>query len=650
MISVYGNKTDIGLTNRDIAQLSRYTSLIQWGRSNPVQFIEEIMQIPLLDYQKWLISRSWNCSYVVWVCSRNSGKSFLVSVFAQARALLYPKSKILIMSSGSRQANETFEKLENIATHNEKTLISDNTVFWDELYRNNADSNGFTHDRKKGSRCELLQGSWIQAVVGTEKTVRGKRSNVNIYDESGTITKSFFDATEPFVTQSSQFKTGSNYDPEVYPLEVPNIRLYVGSASDTDSQFYAKYREGVKQMLIGNEAYFVADINCDIPLHPTLNGKKVAPLLSEEEIERKRRENEIACNREYYNIFDNFNGQDTLISRQDIIQSELPFLPRASSETPACKYVLTYDPASKVDNSPICVTRIVYNKNGHISGKFFYMENLVITYNDGSKRPMRLDEQVKRIRELILQFNFTFVVKPYDNIMLLIDAGVGGQAPAIAQELCKEWVDSHGIKRPGLIDETSADMKRWAEAYPSAIEGHMRLIEPTKYRTEMFEAARKLIQMGDLTFPIKTPKSDTFLEKVSGGKEELVTIPRASRAAMLQFDLMKDELVAMVRTKTPSGKVTYGLAPAFANKMHDDRAYVAIMACWWINKLQQDEELGPSEGISNERFLTPKPLEITHKEVKPADAWSKVIGKGSGTVFDKGKINPFTKKNPFGRK
>lgn len=67
MISVYGNKTDIGLTNRDIAQLSRYTSLIQWGRSNPVQFIEEIMQIPLLDYQKWLISRSWNCSYVVWV-------------------------------------------------------------------------------------------------------------------------------------------------------------------------------------------------------------------------------------------------------------------------------------------------------------------------------------------------------------------------------------------------------------------------------------------------------------------------------------------------------------------------------------------------------------------------------------------------------
>ena len=74
------------------------------------------------------------------------------------------------------------------------------------------------------------------------------------------------------------------------------------------------------------------------------------------------------------------------------------------------------------------------------------------------------------------------------------------------------------------------------------------------------------------------------------------------------------------------------------------------MACWWINKLQQDEELGPSEGISNERFLTPKPLEITHKEVKPADAWSKVIGKGSGTVFDKGKINPFAKKNPFGRK
>ena len=140
MISIYENIIDNGITLRDEEAIKRYVQLIQWGRRNPVQFVEKIFQIPLLDYQKWLLAMSWNKEYVVWVCSRNAGKSFLVSIFAQARALLYPKSKIHIMSSGSRQANETFETMESIAKHTVKTLVSDNTVFWDEVAKSNADS------------------------------------------------------------------------------------------------------------------------------------------------------------------------------------------------------------------------------------------------------------------------------------------------------------------------------------------------------------------------------------------------------------------------------------------------------------------------------------------------------------------------------
>ena len=122
MLSVYGNMTDNGITLRDEESLKKYVALIQWGRRNPVQFVEKIFQIPLMDYQKWLLSMSWNKEYVVWVCSRNAGKSFLVGIFSQARALLYPKSKIHIMSSGSRQANETFETMESIAKHTVKIV------------------------------------------------------------------------------------------------------------------------------------------------------------------------------------------------------------------------------------------------------------------------------------------------------------------------------------------------------------------------------------------------------------------------------------------------------------------------------------------------------------------------------------------------
>ena len=421
MLSVYGNMTDNGITLRDEESLRKYVSLIQWGRRNPVQFIEKIFQVPLMDYQKWLLSMSWNREYVVWVCSRNAGKSFLVGLFSQARALLYPKSKIHIMSSGSRQANETFETMENIAKHAVKTLISDNTVFWDEVAKSKSDSDGFTHDNKKGNRCDLSNHSFIQAVTGTAKTVRGKRSNVNIYDEAGTIPKDFFDATEPFVTQSSDFKTGASYDPGVYPQEVPNLRLYVGSASDTNSLFWEKYREGAKQMLIGNDKYFVADLNCEIPLHPSINGVPVKPLLSQDEIDRKRRENEIACNREYYNIFDRFDLEDCVVSRTDIAQNEENVAPQLGWGGRKHKYVITYDPASKVDNAPVLITEVLKDDDGHIRGRFIHMENLVVTFGDGSKRPMRIDEQVQRLRQLIYEYNGRDKVYPYENVTVLID-------------------------------------------------------------------------------------------------------------------------------------------------------------------------------------------------------------------------------------
>ena len=38
--------------------------------------------------------------------------------------------------------------------------------------------------------------------------------------------------------------------------------------------------------------------------------------------------------------------------------------------------------------------------------------------------------------------------------------GAAGQAFAIAQELCKDWVDDNGNKHPGLYDENNEYMKK----------------------------------------------------------------------------------------------------------------------------------------------------------------------------------------------
>ena len=105
MISVYQNKTNNNVTLRDYDALKKYIDLIQWGRSNPVQFIEKIFGITLMDYQKWLISESWTKEYVIWACSRNAGKSFLVGVFLMARNLLFPKLLTQIISENWQTAN-----------------------------------------------------------------------------------------------------------------------------------------------------------------------------------------------------------------------------------------------------------------------------------------------------------------------------------------------------------------------------------------------------------------------------------------------------------------------------------------------------------------------------------------------------------------
>lgn len=49
------------------------------------------------------------------------------------------------------------------------------------------------------------------------------------------------------------------------------------------------------------------------------------------------------------------------------------------------------------------------------------MVNLVVTYNDGSKRPMRLDEQVTILRKLIWEYNGRENIAPYENVVVLID-------------------------------------------------------------------------------------------------------------------------------------------------------------------------------------------------------------------------------------
>ena len=220
-VSVYNNLTQNKITQRRRESLKKYIRLILWGRKHPVAFMEKIFKIKLMDYQAYMIEGTWTASSAVWVMSRNAGKTFVGALYLMARAVLFPQMKIRILAGVSRQSQETFTKLEDIAKKNISSLVGSSDVFIGEMIKSKADSDGFTHDNNKGWSLELYNGSIISTVKGSAKTAVSLRSNLNFYDEALNIPEEFFTVTEPFAAQEKGFKTGVGLDLDVLPLDIP---------------------------------------------------------------------------------------------------------------------------------------------------------------------------------------------------------------------------------------------------------------------------------------------------------------------------------------------------------------------------------------------------------------------------------------------
>src|SRR5215204_3687975 len=85
-------------------------------------------------------------------CARQSGKSLMAAVIALHRALYHPGSLILILAPSERQGKETFSKVIQSYRHLGHSVPPDSS-------------------RKLG--VQLVNSSRIEALPGTEKTIRG---------------------------------------------------------------------------------------------------------------------------------------------------------------------------------------------------------------------------------------------------------------------------------------------------------------------------------------------------------------------------------------------------------------------------------------------------------------------------------------------
>ena len=620
MIGVYNNNPEISLTPRRQETIEKYNKIIQYGRRNPVWFIENILKIPLMDYQKYVIMGTWTAEEAVWLMGRGSGQSFLGGVYITARSLLYPNHRTYIMTGTADMSKETFSNIENIALKQVATLKNPSDVLINEVVKSST-NNGFTHD-KQSHRCKFYNGSFVASLIGDEKQIVGKRCEVAYYDEAGKISQNFFDLTEPFTVIDADFQLGASIDTTLIPKNVPRQHLYTSSAEDVSSHLYQKYKECSKSMMMGLKNRFCVDFNCEIPMHPTINGKPTKPLLTQSVVDRAMEDNPYRATREYYNIFDKNGGTDCIVGRDVIRRNERMYLPVFGNEgKPNAHYGLFWDPAPKVDNSFVLIGEFIPDEQEGFRCRLVNGINMVNYLPNGEKSPMRYTDQVKYFRKLMVAYNGN--APDWENIHIFVDPGAGGQGSAILDELMEDFVDDNGVKHCGVIDMEDDFYKEMKPKVPNAKEGVIRAWSAQKFKNAMYESTESVLTKDLITFMV-TPPRNKKLELEEG---KMYTLTKEQLRAMLEIDLVKEEFLLMRKTKTENGNIRFALTPEKQRTASDDRAYTLAALSFYLFQLLRDERFKQKK---NKQDLS-------------------ILYKGAGT--SQKKVSPFGGgTNPFGRK
>lgn len=610
-------KLNYGLTQKQLQEQKEIAEFRQWILRNPVHAAEELFGISMMDYQKYVFMNTWNAQFAVWCMGRNSGKSILGAIYLMMRTLAIDGCNCYILCGVGSQSIELFSKIEKLTFNAIPSFKTLTDVFQGEVVKSQANSNGFTHN-PSSYQFHLYNNSACYTLNGSYDNNRSKRSNVNFYDECMNSPDELFETSEPFCTQNSEFAAGVGYDATdalIEPKAFPNQLIYASSAGRTDQYFFRKYRECSLRMDAGDKRYFCADINADTVIKATKGGVLMPkPLLTQEVVDARMREDKEAGLREYGNIFTSEGGDGQIIRRADIIRNSVPRVPDLKNKDGRSKYVLMYDPARLADRAVILVAEVYYDDNFGWKAKIVNVISLVDMLTK-KKTPMSTPNQVKALKQIILDYNGEGNAD-YENILaILVDSGSGGAGVPITDFLCEDWESEDGVMHRGLIDSEFRPDEKMKSKFPNAIDGILHLISPAKYKSDLFESLIKMMQQNLIEFTEEYMNKgylNLIYEKHPDGKlvqrytypsekeeKELrkrnITIETKIRhleldeeVALKQIDSMKNELVNIYRYKQSNGKDRFDLATDKAGKLNDDKAYCCALLGWQLSNMRRE--------------------------------------------------------------
>lgn len=563
-------------SQKKLEAYDRFSQVINEGRKNPIWFVEYMYGIKLIDYQAYGFMKSWWTPFVLWLCSRRTGKTVTASVFLQAKMLLIPNYNVYISTNSAAQSVEIFKMIENIALQRVPSFATATDIFAMEVEKNSNNKTGFVHDTA-GHRFRLPNNSQLLTLSTHAEANRGKGGSV-FFDETAWQTKEQMAAIEHFANMDSSFKTGVGKVNYHYPKQVPLQLFYASSAGDVEFPFYDRYREFSKNMLLGDSNYFVLDLNVNTILnYSTINGEKIKAHISEDAVRKAIEDDPEAAERELFNRFRKGAGSNSVVKMDILLRNSEVRKPILYNETGKQKFIFCYDPARNFDNSVLAIFELCESKE---IGYYLKVANVIsmVDTKSAKKTPLPMTDQVEIIKQQMVLYNGE-KADDWENIEIYMDAGAGGQAlGGIADQMLADWKDNQGNIRKGIIDKEHKQYQTAKNKYPDAVPV-LHLLDPQSYKRIIYDALQKMTNQDLIKFMSYDKKNYIMLPQKDGDfiRYDLST---EEELALVNDNLMKTEVSYMCRYETSSGNTTYELEKGQSVVQHDDRAYTAAMGAY----------------------------------------------------------------------
>lgn len=374
------------------------------------------------------------------------------------------------------------------------------------------------------------------------------------------------------------------------------------SAEDIFTELWDSYKLGAMEMMMGNREYFVCDIDCRFSLHPKMNGEDYKPLLTQSVIDDAISKNEFRANREYFNKFDVAGGQDALVKKTTLVKCSDGYVPIFSHQD-GKKYIIIYDPASKLDNSIILVAEIFKDDNKGWMARLINCKNLIEVLPGGEKKIIQKPDQIDILKKAILDYNGPAL--DYDNIeRIIIDAGAGGGGFDISQFLLGGWNDIMNKRHVGIIDKKDKYCQEVASRFPDA-KDILTLANFAKDKANMYQNASDALNQGLIIFPKDSNgRGEMELLRVNAdGDYEIVyeKLNKEEYQAIIEIEMLKMELMSIEKNKnSATNRISFDTIPSKKNEgVKDDRADCCAMLCDYLMKLRAKDRL--SMGTQKQR-------------------------------------------------